>query len=111
LLVFYCVKKYLKTNSSLPVERKQCERAKILSAKNAIKALSLRVKDFEVMKITEDNNNIYIEGYIIPKGREKEDIKAREKIINETYRKWFDNNPVKCAYNRNLSAMNFRKII
>jgi len=54
------------------------------------------------MQITEDDSNIYIENYIIPKGREKEDIKTREKIINEIYRKWFDNNPDKCAYNLNL---------
>jgi len=54
------------------------------------------------MEIIEDNDYIYIENYIIPKGREKEDLKTREKIINEIYRKWFDNNPDKCAYNRNL---------
>jgi hypothetical protein len=33
------------------------------------------------MTITEDNNNIYIEDYIIPKGREKTDIKTRENIV------------------------------
>ena len=49
-----------------------------------------------------NNDNIYIEDYIIPKGQEKEDIKAREKIINEIYRKWFDDNPDKCAYNHKL---------
>jgi len=38
------------------------------------------------MNIKEDNNNIYIKDYIIPKGREKEDIKTREKIINAIYR-------------------------
>jgi len=54
------------------------------------------------MKITEDNDNIYIENYIIPKGMEKEDLKVREEIINEIYRKWYDSNPDKCAYNRNL---------
>ena len=45
------------------------------------------------MNITEDNDNIYIENYIIPKGMAKDDLKAREKIINEIYRKWTDNNP------------------
>jgi len=54
------------------------------------------------MKITEDSDNIYIEDYIIPKGKEKEDLKAREKIINEIYRKWSDSNPDRCAYNHNL---------
>jgi len=53
-------------------------------------------------KISEDNENIYIENYVIPKGMEKKDLKAREKIINEIYRKWFERNPNKCAYNRNL---------
>jgi len=54
------------------------------------------------MRIIEDKNNIYIEDYIIPKGRGKEDIKVREKIINEIYLKWFEQNPDKCTYNRNL---------
>jgi len=54
------------------------------------------------MNITDDNHNIYIENYTIPKGTAKEDIKAREKIINDIYRKWFDSNPDKCAYNYHL---------
>jgi hypothetical protein len=54
------------------------------------------------MKISEDNDNIYIEDYIIPKGREKEDIKAREKIINAIYRKWTAENPEKCLLNEDL---------
>ena len=54
------------------------------------------------MNISEDNENVYIDDYIIPKGMEKEDLKAREKIIDELYRKWFECNPDKCAYNRNL---------
>ena len=33
---------------------------------------------------------------------EKENLKAREKIINEIYRKWSDSNPDKCTYNHNL---------
>ena len=54
------------------------------------------------MNITENNNNIYIEDYTIPKGREKEDIKAREKIINAIYRKWTAENPEKCLFNEDL---------
>jgi len=54
------------------------------------------------MKISEDNENVYIEEYIVPKGMEKEDLKAREKIVTEIYRKWFVSNPDKCAYNRNI---------
>ena len=33
------------------------------------------------MQITENKDNIYIEDYIIPKGREKNDIKIRENIV------------------------------
>jgi len=32
------------------------------------------------MTITEDDSNVYIEDYVIPKGREKADIKARENV-------------------------------
>ncbi|GHT60832.1 hypothetical protein AGMMS50239_10550 [Bacteroidia bacterium] len=55
------------------------------------------------MQITEDNNNIYIADYTIPKGREKEDIKAREKIINAIYRKWTAENSEKCVFNEALN--------
>jgi hypothetical protein len=54
------------------------------------------------MNISEDNNNIYIEDYAIPKGREKEDIKAREKVISDIYRKWTTENPKKCVFNEAL---------
>ena len=54
------------------------------------------------MNITEDNDNIYIEDYTIPKGREKEDIKAREKVINAIYRKWTVENSEKCLFNEDL---------
>jgi len=53
-------------------------------------------------KILEDNENIYIEDYVIPKGMEKEDLKAREKIINAIYRKWTAENPEKCLFNEDL---------
>ena len=55
------------------------------------------------MIITEDNDNIYIEDYIIPKGMEKADLKVREKIISDIYRKWFDINIDKCVYNSDLN--------
>ncbi len=54
------------------------------------------------IQIVEDVDNIYIENYIIPKGRERDAIKARENIISEIYRKWFEINPDKCVYNSNL---------
>jgi len=65
------------------------------------KMLPLQAKNY-AMNIIENNDNIYIENYIIPKGMEKEDLKAREKIINEIYRKWSDNNPDRCIYNIDL---------
>jgi hypothetical protein len=62
------------------------------------------------MGITEDNDNIYIDyNYTIPKGREKEDIKAREKIINAIYRKWTAENPEKCMFNEDLKDFIFVK--
>ena len=42
--------------------------------------LPLQAKNY-AMNIIEDNDNIYIENYIIPKGIEKADIKVREAII------------------------------
>ena len=38
----------------------------------------------------------------IPQGTNREDIKTREKIINEIYHEWNNNNPDKCIYNSNL---------
>ena len=47
------------------------------------------------MTIKEEPGSIIIEDYIIPTGREKADIKAREKIINAIYRKWTAENQAK----------------
>ena len=38
----------------------------------------------------------------IPQGRTKEEIKAREKIIDAIYRKWTAENPEKCIFNEDL---------
>jgi len=54
------------------------------------------------MEITEDNDNIYIEDYIIPKGREKEHIKARENIVWAMLGKWLSKNPLKRKKNTDL---------
>jgi hypothetical protein len=56
------------------------------------------------MQITEDNNNIYIENYTIPKGREKEDVKVRENVIWAMYSRWAAENPEKKCYNHNLQS-------
>jgi len=54
------------------------------------------------MTINEDNNNIYIEDYIIPKGMEKTDIKARENIVWAILGKWLSRNPLKRRKNSDL---------
>lgn len=38
----------------------------------------------------------------VPLGDNREDIKAREKIISDVYRKWYEENPSKAVYNANL---------
>ena len=38
----------------------------------------------------------------IPTGDGKDDIKIREEIISEVYRKWYENNPSKSVYNADL---------
>ena len=54
------------------------------------------------MGITEDSNYIYIEDYIIPKGREKADIKTRENIVWAMLGKWLSKNPLKRKKNADL---------
>ena len=56
------------------------------------------------MTITEDNDNIYIENYIIPKGMTKENLKARENVIWLMYSRWSAENPEKKCYNHNLQS-------
>ena len=38
----------------------------------------------------------------VPLGDSKEEIKAREQIISDVYRKWYKENPSKAVYNNNL---------
>ena len=54
------------------------------------------------MTITEDEHNVYIEGYIIPKGREKADIKVREHIVWVMLGKWLSKNTLKRRKNIDL---------
>ena len=54
------------------------------------------------MTIIEDNNNIYIEDYAIPKGWEKTDIKTRENIVWAILGKWLSKNPLKRKKNADL---------
>ena len=40
----------------------------------------------------------------IPKGKTREEIKIREKIIKDFYAKWIANNPSKSVWNESLKA-------
>jgi hypothetical protein len=55
------------------------------------------------MTIKEDADNIYIEDFIIPKGREKIYIKKRENIIWSVLSKWLSQNPLKRKINIELN--------
>jgi len=54
------------------------------------------------MTINEDDNNVYIDDYVIHKGREKVDIKSRENIIWAMLGKWISKNPLKRKKNIDL---------
>ena len=47
-------------------------------------------------------NNVEYNPIEIPTGDGKDDIKIREEIISEVYRKWYENNPSKSVYNADL---------
>lgn len=42
-------------------------------------------------------------GFCIPKGKSKEDIKEREKVIKDFYAHWIAENPEKKVWNKNLN--------
>jgi hypothetical protein len=52
--------------------------------------------------IKEDEENIYLAEYTIPKGNEKEDLKARETVIWAMLGKWLSQNPLKRKKNIDL---------
>jgi hypothetical protein len=52
--------------------------------------------------IREDGENIYLEEYTIPKGMEKEDLKARETVVWAMLGKWLSKNPLKRKRNTDL---------
>ena len=54
------------------------------------------------MTISEDTTTIYIDDYIIPKGREKADILARENVVWALLGKWLSKNPLKRKKNIDL---------
>ncbi|GHV56491.1 hypothetical protein FACS1894182_03150 [Bacteroidia bacterium] len=47
------------------------------------------------MTLTENNENIHLEDYVIPKGMKKEDLKTRENIVWAMLGKWLSKNPLK----------------
>ena len=40
----------------------------------------------------------------IPQGNTKEELKQREEIISQVYRRWTEENPDKRVYNRSLAV-------
>jgi hypothetical protein len=59
-------------------------------------------KKNQEVTITEDDINVYFEDYIIPKGREKADIKVRENVVWAMLGKWLSKNPLKRKKNADL---------
>ncbi len=55
------------------------------------------------MTITEDDNNVYINNFIIPKGIDKNDIKTRENIVWAVLGRWLSKNPLKRKKNLQLN--------
>ncbi|MDR0873198.1 MAG: hypothetical protein LBN27_07005 [Prevotellaceae bacterium] len=55
-------------------------------------------------EIREDEKNIYLEDYIIPKGMEKENYQVRKKIIIDFYANWIAANVTKHIYNGSLNS-------
>ena len=54
------------------------------------------------MTIAKNNNSVFIEDYIIPKGNSKTDLKARENVIWAMLSEWLSKNPEKRKKNTNL---------
>ena len=65
--------------------------------------LEINYFDTEKMIIRENTDNIFIEDYIIPKGNEKVDIKARENVVWAMLGKWLSVNPLKRKKNIELN--------
>ena len=60
-------------------------------------AFPLRHNTKQTTMEAQDNKTIEV-----PMGNTKEDITAREAIISDVYRRWYEANPSKAAYNTNL---------
>jgi hypothetical protein len=55
----------------------------------------LTTKSTNQRSITEESENVYLEDYVIPKGREKADIKIRENVVWAMLGKWLSQNPLR----------------
>ncbi|GHT39391.1 hypothetical protein FACS189437_02620 [Bacteroidia bacterium] len=60
----------------------------------------MRIKLFHIY--LEEDNNVYIEDYVIPRGRENIDIKARENVVWAMLGRWLSKNPLKRKKNADL---------
>ena len=57
-----------------------------------------------IVEPLEDENFVYINGFVIPKGKTKEDIKAREEVTKSMYACWCAENPSKKRRNTDLKS-------
>ncbi len=57
-----------------------------------------------IVEPLEDENYVYINGFVIPKGKTKSDIEARENLIWDMYNIWCSENPSKKRINTNLQS-------
>jgi hypothetical protein len=57
-----------------------------------------------IVEPLEDENYVYINDFVIPKGKTKEDIKAREEVTKSMYACWCAENPSKKRRNTDLKS-------
>ena len=62
----------------------------------------IMTKGRSVVDITEDDENVYLAEWVIPKGQTKEDGAERRRIIWEMYESWKTENPSGKRYNKAL---------
>jgi hypothetical protein len=58
----------------------------------------------QIAEPLEDANYVYINSFVIPKGKDKADIEAREEVTMSMYRCWCAENPSRKRRNKNLKT-------
>ena len=72
--------------------------------KNTKEKVSLPEFIDSLVEITEDDNNVYLADWVIPKGTEKAYSEERRRIIWEMYEIWKTENPSGKCYNKALDS-------